>query len=161
MMIEKRSMLWVGALSLWGLFFPAAIFLERQILFEVLNSLSFAVAVGVLVGYGPDAVRSLRTPLRELRPGQALLIGVAIAWLGTALVFGVLWWWRIQDKPDAVIDSVWNAFPRWMIITGGLLHLVASRAVDDVIPPQAYLRLGWWIALGLGISAVTVTVMSQ
>jgi hypothetical protein len=144
-------------LALWAGFIPFIFIFPRQELFELLNAVVFAIATGVVVGYAPGVWQALKSDIRDLRSGDALQIGIAIAWLATACVFSVMWWWRLTGKESTLIDHGFTAFSRWMLITAGFLHLAASGSVDGRVPLRSYLRAGVMTAIGilLGIMAIT------
>lgn len=159
--MDRRSPLfsnvvWLG-LVLWAGFIPFIFLFPRQELFEILNAIVFAIAIGVVVGYAPGVWQALKSDIRDLRSGDALQIGIAIAWLATACVFVVMWWWRLTGKESALIDHGFTAFSRWMLITAGFLHLAASGSVDGRVPLRSYLRAGIMTTIGimLGIAALT------
>jgi hypothetical protein len=159
MMIEwliRRSIA-TGAFLLWLAFLPLLLFMPRQELFEVLNAVVFSVSIGVVVGYSNDLARVLRQPIKELDAGDALRIGVIIGWTATAIVFGILWYWRLVGKENEVIDSAVSALSRWVLITAGMLHLAASGSIDGVVPLRSYLRAGIVVAVGLFLGALIIT----
>lgn len=150
------NVVWLG-LILWIGFIPIIFIFPRQELFEMLNAIVFAIAIGVIIGYAPGVWQALKSDIRDLRSGDALQIGIAIAWLGTACVFAILWWWRLTGKESELIDHGFTAFSRWMLITAGFLHLAASGSVDGRVPLRSYLRAGIMTTLGivLGIAVIT------
>lgn len=160
--MDRRSPLfsnvvWLG-LTLWIGFLPFIYILPRQELFELLNAVVFAIASGVVIGYAPGVWEALRSDIRELRSGDALQIGIAIAWGATAFIFGILWWWRLTGKDSPIIDHGLNAFSRWVLITAGFLHLAASGSVDGRVPLRSYLRAGIMTALGLTMGAIVIAI---
>src|SRR5918993_2348957 len=144
----NNSILWLG-LGLWLLFIPAVLFFDRQVFFELLNAVAFSVATGIVVGYAPGVWVALRQPLVELRAGDALQIGVAVGWFATAMIFGVLYYWRLTGKDPSVVDHALNALSRWILISAGFMHLAAAGSIDGMVPLKSYLRAGKMTALGL------------
>jgi hypothetical protein len=158
MMIEwliRRSVL-TGAILLWIAFLPFLFWLPRQDLFEVLNAIVFSVATGVCVGYSANLTRVLKQPIYNLDAADALRVGVVVGWGATALVFGILFYWRLVGKEDVVIDSAVSAISRWILITAGTLHLAASGSIDGVVPLKSYLRAGAWVAVGLFMGCIVL-----
>jgi hypothetical protein len=160
--MDRRSPLfsnvvWLG-LILWIGFLPFIFLVPRQELFEMLNAIVFAIAAGVVVGYAPGVWQALKSDIRNLRSGDALQIGIAIGWVATAFVFGVLWWWRLSGKDSELIDHGLTAFSRWMLITAGFMHLAASGSVDGRVPLKSYLRAGIMTTVGIILGVVAITL---
>jgi uncharacterized membrane protein YczE len=139
------------------IFIPFIFLFPRQELFEILNAIVFAVSFGILVGYAPGVWQSLKRPISSLRAGDALQIGVAIGWAATAVVFAILWYWRLVGKETDIIDHGISAFSRWMLLTAGFMHLAAAGSIDGMVPLKAYLRAGIYTAIGLIIGALAIT----
>jgi hypothetical protein len=160
--MDRRSplfsnVIWLG-LILWIGFLPFIFLVPRQELFEMLNAILFAIAAGVVVGYAPGVWQALKSDIRNLRSGDALQIGIAIAWAATAIVFAVMWWWRLSGKDSELIDHGFTAFSRWMLITAGFMHLAASGSVDGRVPLKSYLRAGIMTTVGIILGVIAITL---
>lgn len=134
-----------------GLVIYACLFLafERQALFEVLNAAVVAVAVGVVVGFTSAAWRVLREPVSLLSAGDVLVLGVWLLWLGLIGAFLSLWVYRLTGD-RWWLDAPGTAFTRWLIFSGGVLHLAAVGAIEGRIPARSYVRAG--IIAGFGVA---------
>jgi hypothetical protein len=152
----RSSTLWLG-LALWLGFIPFVYLLPRQELFEILNSIVFAISIGIVVSYAPGVWQGLRSPIEWLRSGDALQIGIAIGWLATGIVFGSLWLWRLTGKNDLFVDHGINAWSRWVLCTAGFMHLAAAGSIDGRVPTRAYLRAGILTAVGIIMGTIVIT----
>lgn len=152
---SHSTTLWLGLLLL-SAFSPVALFAPRQEAFEIVNAMLASTAAGIAVGYGPSAWSGLKKPITQLESGDALNIGIALSWSANAIMFGLLFWWRLTGKDSAVVDSAFNLYSRWTLITASFLHLSASGSVDGIVPLRAHLRAGLWTALGLAMGALVI-----
>lgn len=150
MAMLRSASFWCG-LALWALFFPIAAYLERQELFGLLDSLIVSVGCGVMVAYGKAAADKISVPLTKHRSGDAIILSIFIGALGITAAFGMLWFWRLSGKTSGIIDSLAAAFPRWVIMTSGMLALAASGAIDGKVPLRSYVKAGIWVALGVAL----------
>jgi hypothetical protein len=148
-------------LVLWLGFLPVLYIFPRQELFEVLNAVVFCVAIGVLIGYAPGVWEALKKPLRHLHAGDALQIGIAIGWAATAIVFAVLWYWRLTGKQADIIDHGVTAFSRWMLTTAGFMHLAASGSINGLVPLRSYIKAGIYTAIGLFVGMATIMWIAE
>jgi hypothetical protein len=136
---------WIGAGAALG-FLPLVV-LPRQFMFDIVNALTVAVGVGVLIAYLPGICRSLQ----ELRwdGTHYLVLGIFVTWSATALRHLWNWIWRFLGKPAEMIDHPIVAFLVWMTFMGGVLHMTARGALDGEIPRENWIRLGVVIAAGI------------
>jgi hypothetical protein len=152
---SRSTTLWFG-LTLWALFIPVILFVDRQIAFEILNSMIFAVSGGVCAGYIFIAWNAAKKPISQMESGEALAIGVVVGWLATALVFGVLFLWRLAEKDSSLIDSGIALFSRYMLLTAGFLHISAAGSINGIVPLRAHLRSGILTAVGLAMGCAVL-----
>src|SRR4051795_12173317 len=85
---------------------PAIHYIDRQSMFEIVDGLAVGGAVGALIRWGPSAWNALWPPARLLRASDLLSVGIAMLAIGGSLRLGMQWYWRANDKHDAIIDSV-------------------------------------------------------
>jgi hypothetical protein len=127
------------------LFVPTAYLVEIQHLFELSDAVIIASVAGVFVGYAEESYKAMRLPPHKLEAAQIMIVGLSIVCVGLIVVFGGLWVWRSGrpvDTSQPVIDSFWFAFSRWMVATGFLLMLAATRPKDGMVPARSYHRAG-------------------
>jgi hypothetical protein len=154
--VSNRSVVWLGFL-LWLSFVPAIWLVPRQELFELLNAVVFSIASGIVVGYAPGVWVALQKPIKALPAGDGLQIGIVLSWAATAMVFGVLYYWRLTGKDSGIVDHGLNAFSRWVLISAGFMHLAAAGSIDSVVPLRAYLRAGILTTIGLVMGTAILT----
>lgn len=150
-----------GALLLWALFIPALLLIERQTLFGLEDALIVSVGLGIAYGYAKAAYDCLQSPAGGRKAGDAMIVGTFGAWLFIAVIFGLLWYWRLSGKTSHAIDGALSAFGRWALVWFGVLLLAAPGAVDGRLPPRSYLRVGVFIFIGLGAFLATVSFVAS
>jgi hypothetical protein len=154
--IVRSSTFW-GGLIVLGLFVLPAIFVPRQEFFEVLNAVLFSVGTGIVWAYRKEILESLKQPLGELSGGQILQLGIVLGWASSAIMFAILWYWRLTGRDLEVVDSMLNAFSRWVLILAGMLHLAAAGAIEGRVPGAAYVRSGKIVAFGMIFGTLLIT----
>lgn len=150
--VRNRN-LWI-ALSVWGVYWLFAPFMERHDLFNKLNGVAVAVGIGVLVAYIPGIWRALRLDHREWSAGYYLVSGVVVVCfaVGAMRVHG--WLWRWLGRPNDMVDSLLFGFFLWMLISGYLVHLTSVGAIHGKIPSRNWMWAGIAVAAGLGIATL-------
>lgn len=144
--VVMSSKLWV-AFVLWASFWVFVQFLPNDLLFYLVNALAMCVAAGVLIAYYPGIKDALIR--RDVGGGHWLILGIAVTWGATMIRIGYAWLWRLLGQPEWMSQSPILAFITWMIVTGGMLHLIAQNAINGQIPKGNWLRLGLWTTAGL------------
>jgi hypothetical protein len=132
-------------------------FIDLNIAFEIINAVAMATSLGVAVAWLPLAVHSIRRSLHELRSDDALFIGVELLAFNGFIIFTLLWIYRLTESPywrDHEIAFV----ARVGIALGFMLFLAASRAIDGEIPPKSYLRVGAYVAGGVIVAVILITL---
>jgi len=144
-------------MAIWAAFWPIAWVLPRHNLFDLVNALTVAVAIGVLVAYAPAVRRSLMR--NDLSGSHYLVLGIACTWAATSVRHVWNWAWRYMDKPDAMIDNPIVAFLIWVMFTGGALHLTARDAIDGHIPSRNWVWLGVVVAVALACAMLVALLL--
>jgi hypothetical protein len=146
---------------------------DRKDYFEIVNSTGVALAVGVVIAFGPGAWRALQKAPRDQTAGDVLITGIFILWSGILLSLIFLWLYRISGTQGWVritqlIHAEWlqhvdwlngwsTALSRWIILLGGILHLSASGAIEKRVPARAYVYAGVVAALGVGVAMFLIS----
>jgi hypothetical protein len=153
------SKLWT-AIALWSAFWVVEPFVEHhEYLFDVMNALSVSVGIGILIAYSEGIYESLVTK----RPigGHWLILGIAVTWVASSVRQIWNWAWRWLDQPLWMINHPFVAFLVWVLVTGGALHLMSKNAIEGQIPRRNWLRLGWWVALGLSVGLIVAIFLEE
>lgn len=119
----------------WIAFWPVAIFAPRLMLFDFVNAIGLSFGASVLWRYGPASWIAIRgTWRRTLTRGHLLVLGIETTWLAMVMRTLILWRWRWIGEVTGGLDGFDTAFAAWIIVTGGVFHLLAS-ALPDADPP--------------------------
>jgi hypothetical protein len=153
----------VSNLTLWAcigvalaLFIPAAIILPRQELFEIMDAVCVAVGAGVTVGYSKAAWGAMKLPPHKMTAAHLVVTSIFLMSMATVIVFAGQWLWRINGKPDAIIDSLPIAFSRWIIGTGLILSLLTSYSKEGLIEVGAYKRTAVLVTISVFVGALLI-----
>ncbi len=123
-------------------------------LFDLVNALTVAVGIGVLVAYGPGIFKSFQQPRWD--GSHYLVLGITATWTATAGRHLWNWAWRFMGKPPDMIDHWMVAFMVWLAFMGGVLHLTAKGAIGGEIPRENWIRLGVVVACGLATAFIVM-----
>jgi hypothetical protein len=156
--LGSNHLIW-GCLSTCLAFWLVAPFLPVDYVFILVNAMSLAVAIGIVVAYLPRTIEALVGPVRSLSGGDLLIIGIDIAWASNAAANMWAWAYRGLGKPDMMVDSMWRAWIVWILFLAGFLHLVARGAVHGHIPSGNWIRAGAWIGTGLTLAGLVITYL--
>jgi hypothetical protein len=143
---------WVGLTATIG--FLPLVFMPRNYLFDLVNGLTVAVGVGVMIAYFPGICKSMREPKWD--GTHYLVMGIFITWLATATRHLWNWVWRYIGKPPEMIDHQFVAFLVWMYFLGGVMHMSAKGALDGEIPRSTWIRMGIAVAAGVGLGLLVI-----
>ena len=152
-MKSRRQRLIVAAIAV-AIFWPVAFLLERNHLFDIVNGLAVAVGCGIVATYSGAALRVFRDNV--CTPGHLLVVGIVTAWLAVVVRLLMIWIWRFNGQPEALINHVLLAFAVWLFVLGGALHLTARNAIEDTIPKSNLITLGLAVASGTLIGLVMI-----
>jgi hypothetical protein len=146
----KSKVFWTGVV-VWLCFWPFAILIPKDYLFDIVNAFSVCVGIGVIIAYMPGIKAALEA--RKMTAGQFLILGIACTWLATVGRHLYNWIWRYLGKPEAMIDHPMVAFLVVMLVSGGFLHLSASHAIDEEFPETSWRQLGIVTAFSLAVAS--------
>lgn len=134
---------------------PAAIYIDRQSMFEIVDGLAVGGAIGAMIRWGPAAWNALWPPARTLKASDLLSVGVALLAIGGALRLGYQWYWRASDKPSAIIDSVEMLYFTVVVVFGYFLLLVPTFSTDGIYLERPW-KSGLLAAISFGISLIII-----
>lgn len=147
----------IACLLSWLLFLPAVTWVPLLYVLDFVNALGFTFGTLVLWRYAPGAFWALRCVLRgqPIGRGSMLVLGIVKTWLAMVIRTLAIWRWRWLGEPVGGLDSFTMALAAWLIIGGGVCHLVASTMPDDRVEcPQLSGRFLWGaIIAGLTLGA--------
>jgi hypothetical protein len=145
----------------WVVFWPVAIFSPRLYLFDFINAVGVTFGSSVLWRYGPAAWVAIQgTFQRTLSRGHLLVLGIETTWLAMVLRTLILWVWRWYGEATGGLDGIDTAFAAWIIVTGGVFHLLASALPDadyveePPVPPIEGRILLWSLIAGVVLGAL-------
>jgi hypothetical protein len=142
----------LGCFLSWFLIWPIMIWAPRLYLLDYINAFGLAFGLTVIWRYGPGAIVTIGRALRASPPitrGDMLTLGIALTWIAMVARTVVLWRWRWLDEPDGGLDGADVAFVAWIIISGGVCHLIASTMKDQYTEAPALSE-----RLVIGVTAV-------
>lgn len=143
-----RNRVVLAALLAMALFWPVAIVLPRQMIFDLVNSIGIVFGGFVLWSYWPGVKASAFSD-DGLNKANYLILGIGITWVAMIARTVWLWVWRTLGEPLGGLDHILVAFIAWLVVVGGAFHLLAPRVLDGRVP-----RAGWqtlWVAMGAGL----------
>src|SRR5215218_6644951 len=148
--IKSRNV-WVMVILL-GLFCVVAPYVPRQILFDLMNGLSIASAIAVIVAFYPSVAKRLgswrwfmRNDLSGAHYFAAALCGVE---LNIIMRHGYNTIWRLTvEVVDTYQNSLVVAFMIWFITVINYVFIMAIDLEEGHVPTR-----NWWWA---GITALT------
>ena len=146
--LAKSPTVWI-ATFLWGGFWPIALAMDENNVFHLVNAVTVSIGIGICFAYFMGAIDSLRLHRSILQSGDYLVLGIVVTWFATAMRYLYNDYWRWMGQPDMLINSRVVAFLVWVLATGGILHLTVKGAIDGRIPTGTWIRIGWWVVLGL------------
>ena len=121
-------------------FVPAALILPRLYLFDLINALTTALGIAILIAFWPgitELVYRMRCP-DKIEPGHYLVLGLSI--ITTIWVFRTDWIaiWRALDEPDRGLDHIVFAAAAWCLFPGAIMLLLSPKLLEGAVP-----RHGW------------------
>lgn len=122
------------------LFWPAALLLRREVLFDAINAFGVSLGLAVIVSYLPGLTDAFRSG-RKLEKGHYLVLGILATWIAMVGRTSWLWVWRWMGEPAFGLDHVLMAFVAWLIVIGGILHLLSPRVIDGTVPREGWASL--------------------
>jgi hypothetical protein len=153
----NRARIIGGVIVAWVLFWIVALTIPRRATLDIVNALTIAVGLGIIVAYSKDAFISLfHKTWQTITPGRLLVTGIFLAFIGSVFRNAWSWTWRSLDYPDWMRDHPILSFSLFVIVTGGCFHLLANSSTDDGVPKKAWLRLGRTVAIGVALGILVV-----
>lgn len=146
-------------LCLWFLilFWPLALVMPRELLFDGINALGVTLGIAVLLSYAGGVVDAIKNSNR-LQQGHYLVLGIFATWVAMIGRTAWLWGWRWMGEPQYGLDHILVAFVAWLIIVGGILHLLSPRVIDGNVPEDGWIHLMGALATGGVLWAVVVAL---
>lgn len=136
----------LAAVSLFLLYWAAAVFLPVSVVGELVNGVRFSVATSVAIYYAPAAWVAVRK--KDMGQTDQLVVGIFATWVATSAIAFWSTAGRLLDYETSVVDSPMTASLLFLVSYGGMLHLTAPGIIEGRIP------LGNWrlvaIAVGIG-----------
>lgn len=132
----------------WALFWPIAYFVPREYLFDVVDALSISLGGAVILAYIPGVIDALKRR-QEISKAHYLVLGIVASWIAIEFRTGYLWGWRYLEEPLGGMDTLFVAWIAWLVISGGVLHLLAPKVLDGEVPRSGWFAL--WVALVVGL----------
>jgi hypothetical protein len=161
MIILKSKNLWV-VVALTAVFFLIAPFYPRSYVFDVVNALSIAACIGVLVMYYPSVSKKLGTWLWIFRNDLSGVHYFIIAVMGLLLyvtvrhVYNVTWRWL--GKPEWMIDHLFVAFMIWWTFMIAVMALLSRDMEEGIIPKENWRWIGIFVTLGIALAGLFIIV---
>jgi hypothetical protein len=152
----KNTTIWMGLAAIIGLFVPAILLVPRQPFFVAMDAVGIAAAAAICIGSAAATWAAVKLPFRNISLGQLLSVGFFVICLAIALVFGGLWAWRAQGKPDWIADWVMAAFSRWLLDAGLLAAVTVTFTTEGVVTINSYRRSLTLLAVALSIAALLI-----
>jgi hypothetical protein len=151
----RRNQILISCLLAWLAFWPMAWMMPRLPLFDIINSLSVSIGIFVLWAYLPGVVAALRKG-DDLDKAHFLILGIFITWIAMISRTNWLWGWRYLGEPEGGLDHVLVAFIAWLVVTGGVFHLLAPRVLDGNVPRAGWSALTMSILFGLVLGVIVI-----
>lgn len=145
----------VGPIALYWL---TSYFFSGRTAIELGNGVLMALSAGVAVTFAPtawDAFTRGQFVDREDILGTGICIGFAAIFI--ARVFSIVWRAGGQD-PSWLDSSAWGMHIA-LSTSAALFHSVAPGAIRGRIPTMRLIKIGAWVAAGIGVFSLIVWVL--
>lgn len=154
-----RNRIFVYSIVATAVLFAVGVAVPRDLLFDLLNPVSVALAVGTLIAFWPGIKGLLTRPREEISERGGLLVYfVTLLSLYVVLRHSYNWRWRYLGEPDDFMDTLFVAFTIYITILANIGALAAEGTVDGRIPPERQRLIGLIVAGGLSLGAVVFTI---
>jgi hypothetical protein len=147
---------WVVTIIATLSFLPLLL-LEGQHAFDLLDWLTVAVGIGIIIGYLPSLIRARQ--LTQWEPGHIFVIGIFSVQVAQVSRHFWQWIWRYFGKPDWMLDHWFLLVTIWLFFIGGVMHLIVSDVVEGKIPRENWVRVGIAVAVGLGAFGIIIFIL--
>jgi hypothetical protein len=161
MIILKSKNFWV-VVALSAMFWLIAPHYNRSYVFDVVNALSIAGCIGVVVMYYPSVAKKLGTWWwvfrNDLSGVHYFIIGVMglLIYVAARHTYNVVWRWN--DKPAWMIDHLWVAFMIWWTFMIAIMALLSRDMEEGMIPKENWRWIGIFVTFGLALAGLFITV---
>jgi uncharacterized membrane protein YecN with MAPEG domain len=151
LLASRNVRLMVG---LWGGFWPVTWFVPRDVVYNVVYSLSIAACFGVVVAYLPSVKKFFLR--NDLDGPHYLVIGIT-GMLGlTALRQIWTWVFYVIDQQENMTKGFFIAWLTFCMFTCACIHLMARGVVQGEIPRENWRWLGIVLTIGVSIALMLI-----
>lgn len=114
-------------LIVWSIFTIISIIIPNSLVFHLLNPISIAMGVLLVIVYSSGLINLLKTGSNGASPAHLLTIGVALNWLG--MIIRMARWFVTGEHPAVTsdIDYWFYNFGLWISIWAGMFLLGAAN----------------------------------
>lgn len=152
----RNTTIWMGLAAIVALFVPAILLVPRQPFFEAADAVGFAAAVALCFGSASTTWAAIKLPFRKIGLGQLLSVGFFVLCFAIAMMFGMLWAWRVLGKPDWLADWMPGAFSRWLLDAGLLTAVTVNFTTGGAVTINSYRRSLSLLGVALALAAVLI-----
>jgi hypothetical protein len=157
--ILRNRNIWI-AFFVWGLYWTFAPFMDRADLFDLVNGLSVALGIGVIIAYCPGGWRSLKLKADDMTSGHYLVLGVITVCSAFTVHRVWQWVWRWYGEPKWMSSHLMVGWFLWIIASGYVVHITSVGAIDGRIPASNWVRLAGWVVIGLTIGLIAAVAIN-
>lgn len=116
----------VASFIVCGVFWPICYWIDRPLLFNILNTVAFSLAVGVFVTFVPAFWNRIAKLQGDWYSPHWYLLGSFCIWLAIMGRLGWAWATRFFNYPDWMRDSIMLAFLTYIAIIAAVAKLMAA-----------------------------------
>ncbi len=153
-----RSTMWVILIGPLVLYIGTSALWSGRDAIELGNGVLMALAAGVAVTFAPTAWRAFTKGTYVARE-DVLATGIFIGFAGIfmARLFSIVW--RASGQDPSWLDSwLWGAHIA-LSTSAALYHSVAPGAIHGSIPTARLVKIGAWVAAGIGSFSLIVWLL--
>jgi hypothetical protein len=162
MIILRSKNFWI-IVALSVLYWAAAPFVNRSVMFDVVNAFSIAGAIGVITMYYPSVAKKRNNWLwifeNNLEGVHYFIIGVMglLLYTGVRHTYNVAWRW--MDKPAWMIDHLFVGYMIWGVSMVCIMHLLSRDMEQGEIPRENWRWVGIFVTLAIALAGLFITVL--
>ena len=160
--IVKSKNLW-ALVGLSALFWGIAPWFPRPYVFDVVNALSIAGAIGVIVMYYPSVAKTTGSWAwvfyNNLTGAHYFIIGLLgfVSYILARHLYNAIWRWL--GKPDWMQDSLIVAFMVYGTAVIATMHLLSRDMHEGKIPNDNWRWVGIFTALGVALGGIFIAFL--